>query len=196
MEALGKHVRTFNRPRGYNEVPRWLQNAGATTVLSGTCLFTTHASLIATREVGGALMKPFGEWRLEIEIQSPCTPSVLARTSISHTRETLSKGLYLHHLLRSLITGVAIDSTPHVLSRQRFLELLKNHFGDVARGFPLARGNPRTTMSTEEFAREWLATVCTRMGLTVHAKTRYPMQPRPFDLTPQPRFADDTNSWA
>ena len=46
-------------------------------------------------------MRPFGEWRLEVEMQSPCTPSVLTR------------GLYLHQLLRSLILGGAFDPQIH-----------------------------------------------------------------------------------
>lgn len=112
--------------------------------------------------------RPLADWRLEVEMRSPATPGVLTH------------GLYLHHLLRALILGGSIDPVLHVgtastvLSRQQFILHFEKHFG----GEGWRNRDPEAL-----FARDWLARVFQRAGLAVHQNTRYPIQPRPYDIT-------------
>lgn len=64
------------------------------------------------------------------------------------------------------------------LSRQQFVDCFASHFGSGS-------SVPTVPEVRRAFARDLLATLCRRYGLTVHARTLYPMQPRPFDLTPR-----------
>ena len=142
-EALERRLRSLSRPRGSTDVPRWLsQGAGA---------------LLCARPLdrGGQLVRPFGEWRLEVEMPSPCDPPTLAR------------GLFLHHLVRAVVLGG--------MPRHGFVS---HCLATVGRG-------PGAGAAAETFARDWLASVAVRAGLAVHPVSRYPQQPRPFDLTPR-----------
>lgn len=135
--AYHRCLRSVYRPRNQRELSRWLGSVRADPA---------HPV----------------EWRLEVEMASPCSQT------------TLVHGLYLHHLLRLLMqTNGPCVQVP--VTRQQFMHLFRYHFtADFKNSTPMIR---------PDFARELLASLVRRHAMAVHPSTMYPMQPRPFDLT-------------
>jgi hypothetical protein len=98
------------------------------------------------------------EWRVEIELRAPATT------------ETISRALFLHHLLRQ---AVAPATAVPCLPRTQFVALYRQHLG----------GDTRAPIAI--FARDVLRTFCREHRLPFNNATGYPAQPRPHDLTPR-----------
>lgn len=69
-------------------------------------------------------------------------------------------------------------STEPSLSKHQFVDTFQHHFvGDSV--------VPSLIDVRSAFARDLLANLARRHGLSVHSRSQYPLQPRPFDLTPR-----------
>jgi hypothetical protein len=101
------------------------------------------------------------EWRLEVEMVPPAQA------------DTITRGLFLHHLVRLLV-----QSGEPSLSRTHFIECFHAQF-------PATPTTRCVKIHAHAFARDLLAQIARQHGLVVHARMQYPMQPRPFDLTPR-----------
>lgn len=100
------------------------------------------------------------------------------RPPCSH--QSVTYGMFLHHLLRLLV-----QYGEPSLSRHQFVESFRRYFGENGTV-------PKAIDVRKSFAVDLLANLCRRHGLEVHRRSNYPMQPRPFDLTPRdlPRLVD------
>ena len=116
------------------------------------CVLTLHIPCIRRLKVTSA------EWRIEVELRPP------------HGRESISKGMFLHHLLRS----VAQPQPQACLSRTQFSACYNHHL--------LVQKS--STDELDELARSLLKTFCNDHVIHVNRHTHYPMQPRPHDFVP------------